>query len=211
MIFIPVQTDEINMNGRHLAGVLFVIAVGEFFIGMMMAEATYPGYNISSDTISQLGSMVCHGSCRFIQPAADIFNISVTVLGVIILIGGAALFREDRPLSITVVITGLGAIGVGLTLAAHSAPILHGLVSLITFVFAGISALLSVREGGGVFAVICLVLGILSLASTVLFTLGIYMGLGIGGMERMIVYPVLVWGASFGGYLISKGSKQGAT
>jgi hypothetical protein len=29
-----------------------------------------------------------------------------------------------------------------------------------------------------------------------------FLGLGNGGMERMIVYPVLTWGISFGGYLL---------
>ena len=37
-------------------------------------------------------------------------------------------------------------------------------------------------------------LGGLTLVSLALFVLGIYLGLGPGGMERMIVYPVILWG-----------------
>jgi hypothetical membrane protein len=44
---------------------------------------------------------------------------------------------------------------------------------------------------------------VVSLLATVLFTAGEYAGLGIGGMERLIVYPVLIWGAMFGASLSS--------
>jgi len=44
---------------------------------------------------------------------------------------------------------------------------------------------------------------VVSLLATVLFTAGEYAGLGIGGMERLIVYPVLIWGAMFGDSLSS--------
>jgi hypothetical membrane protein len=47
-----------------------------------------------------------------------------------------------------------------------------------------------------------------SLATLFFFSMGIYLGLGIGGMERMIVYPTLIWTVAFGGYLI--GSKETA-
>jgi len=31
-----------------------------------------------------------------------------------------------------------------------------------------------------------------------------FLGLGPGGMERMIVYPALMWLAGFGGHLVTK-------
>ena len=46
-------------------------------------------------------------------------------------------------------------------------------------------------------------LGGLTLGSLALFVLGIHLGLGPGGMEKMIVYPVILWGAGFGGYLMA--------
>ncbi|MEM0111697.1 MAG: hypothetical protein QXK90_02905, partial [Candidatus Parvarchaeota archaeon] len=60
-------------------------------------------------------------------------------------------------------------------------------------------------------------LGITSLAAFILFTIGevsirffnvsLNLAIGLGGMERMIVYPVLIWALSFGGFLY--GSKIG--
>ena len=46
-----------------------------------------------------------------------------------------------------------------------------------------------------------------SLTSTEAFDSGFYLGLGSGGMERMIVYPVLVWLAAFSSHLITRKRK----
>ena len=53
------------------------------------------------------------------------------------------------------------------------------------------------------FSAISVILGLITLGALVLFVGKVYLGLGVGGMERMIVYPILVWGAGFGGYLIA--------
>jgi hypothetical protein len=43
------------------------------------------------------------------------------------------------------------------------------------------------------------------LVATVLYGSHVYLGLGAGGMERMVVYPVLLWSIGFGGYLMAIG------
>jgi len=58
------------------------------------------------------------------------------------------------------------------------------------------------------FSVIAVILGLLSLGALVLFMAGMNLGLGVGGMERMIVYPLLMWGAGFGGHLIVHPEKR---
>jgi hypothetical membrane protein len=192
------------LASRQVAGGLFVAAAAEFFFGMLFSEALYPGYSISSDTISHLGSIVCSaGVCHFQQPSADIFNSSVILLGLLILVASLLGLKEKRAIQVSVIITGLGAIGVGLTLALHSSPLLHSLVSLVTFVAAGISAVLSYSVLSKYLSIISVVLGAASLLATILFSVGIYAGLGIGGMERLIVYPVLIWGTVFGASLSS--------
>jgi len=44
------------------------------------------------------------------------------------------------------------------------------------------------------------------LLALVLFASGTFLGLGKGGMERMIAYPALLWAIGFGGHLISYSS-----
>jgi hypothetical membrane protein len=43
----------------------------------------------------------------------------------------------------------------------------------------------------------------MSLLALILFIGNIYFGLGVGGMERMIVYPILIWMIGFGSYLVA--------
>jgi hypothetical protein len=43
-----------------------------------------------------------------------------------------------------------------------------------------------------------------SITSTEAYDSFFYLGLGPGGMERMIVYPALMWLAAFGGHLFTK-------
>jgi len=45
-------------------------------------------------------------------------------------------------------------------------------------------------------------MGIVTLTAIVLSVSHNYMGLGPGGMERMILYPFALWAVGFGGYLM---------
>ncbi|MFX1517685.1 MAG: DUF998 domain-containing protein [Promethearchaeota archaeon] len=60
-----------------VAGVLFFIAVTQFVLGLTIAEALYPGYSVSDNYISDLG----------IGPLSIIFNSSVFLLGLLLIIG----------------------------------------------------------------------------------------------------------------------------
>jgi len=79
----------------------------------------------------------------------------------------------------------------------------HEIFAGITFVFGGLSEILSFALVRFPMSIAVLFLGGLTLGSLVLFVLGAHLGLGPGGMERMIVYPVILWGAGFGGYLMA--------
>jgi hypothetical membrane protein len=61
---------------EKVAGMLFFIAATQFVLGLTIAEALYPGYSVSDNYISDLG----------IGPSAVIFNSSVFLLGLLILI-----------------------------------------------------------------------------------------------------------------------------
>jgi hypothetical protein len=49
---------------------------------------------------------------------------------------------------------------------------------------------------------VSILLGVGSLVALGLYGSKVYLGLGGGGMERMIAYPVLAWGIGFGGALL---------
>jgi len=187
-------------NGK-VAGTLFFIAAAQLVIGLFVSEALYPGYSIADNYISDLG----------VGPSALIYNSSVFLLGLLVIIGACFAQRayHFELLTVMLVLTAVGAMGVGIF--TEDFGILHPILSVITFLFGGLSAIFSVLCSyvhkfplvKMPFSVINVILGLMALAALGLFAGGIYLGLGAGGMERMVAYPILLWGAGFGGYLIA--------
>lgn len=183
-----------RLDDRQWAGLLLFLGIAQFaVIGLTIAESVYPGYSVSQNYISDLG----------VGPAALIFDPSIIVVGLVVLATSWFLFRafHDRILSIVVAFAGVGAIAVGVF--TEDFGVIHSLVSLWTFVFIALSAILAMRVARPPFQYISVVLGALSLIALGLYISKAYLGLGPGGMERMIVWPILVWGLAFGGYLLA--------
>jgi hypothetical membrane protein len=189
------------MNNRELAGTFMFVGGVQFVIGMILAEIFYPGYNVSGNYISDLGA-TCRDTCIIYQPTAFIFNTSVIILGILILLSSYFIWQEFQNylISILIGLSGLGAVGVGLF--PETTGNLHLIVSFIAFFFAALSAIAASKLVKSPFTYFSVILGIASLAALALFGLQFYLGLGPGGMERMIAYPVLLWVVGFGGYLM---------
>ncbi len=188
-------------SSGKVAGALVFIAVSQFVVGMIVSEALYPGYSTSDNYISDLG----------VGPSALIFNSSVFLMGLLMLIGAYFVWRafDYTMLTVLLVLTAVGVMGVGVFTEDFGA--IHGVVSLMAFLFSGLSAIFSVvcsyvhelKLVKMPFSALGIILGLMTLVALGLFGVGEYLGLGVGGMERMIAYPVLLWGAGFGGYLIA--------
>jgi len=190
------------MNNRGLAGAFMFVGGVQFVIGMLLAEILYPGYSVSGNYISDLGA-TCRETCITFQPSAFIFNTSAMILGILVLLSSYCIWHQFQNyfISIMIGLSGLGALGVGLF--PETAGVLHVLVSLIAFLFAALSAIAASKLVKTPFTYFSVFLGIASLVALVLFGIQFYSGLGAGGMERMIAYPVLLWAIGFGGYLMA--------
>jgi hypothetical membrane protein len=119
----------------------------------------------------------------------------------------------------------VGVMGVGIF--TKDFTLAHGAVASMAFFFAGLSAITSFKVLPKPLSLISIVLGAMTLAALALFSVGtitsgsltsteafdsgFYLGLGPGGMERMIVYPALMWLAGFSGHLITKQETTKAT
>jgi hypothetical membrane protein len=62
---------------NKVAGTLFFIADTQFVLCLIIAEALYPGYSVSANYISDLG----------VGPSALVFNATVFLLGLLLLVG----------------------------------------------------------------------------------------------------------------------------
>jgi hypothetical membrane protein len=191
-------------NGK-VAGALIFVAVTQFVLGLIVSEALYTGYSISDNYISDLG----------VGPSSMIFNSSVFLTGLLLIIGAYFLHRAFNftMLTVTFVLTAIGAMGVGIF--TKDAGIIHSMAALIFFLFSGLSAIFAVicsyvhgfKLMKMPFSVIAVILGLTTLGGFALFVGKIYFGLGAGGMQRMVLYPVLIWAAGFGGYLMAHPDK----
>jgi hypothetical membrane protein len=190
------------MNYRHVSGVFLFIGAVQFVLGMLIAEFLYPEYNASVNYISDLGA-TCRTTCIIYQPSASIFNTSVSLLGVLALVSSYFIWREfhNRLISLLIGLSGIGMVGVGLF--PETAGIVHLITSFIAFFFGGLSAIATYKLVKAPFAYLSVLMGMISLIALALFISKIFLGLGPGGMERMIAYPLLLWVIGFGGNLMS--------
>ena len=197
------DAGHLEYNKTTLGGTFLIIGgIQWFLVGLLLAEAWYPGYSSRIDYVSDLG----------IGPTALIYNVSVFLLGVCVLIGAYFVEQEVKfkPLFIVLALTGIGAMGVGLFPA--SIQPMHSLFTLIAILFASLSALVSYKILKPPLNFISVILGAISLISAIIFFpfLGLptgdtttYLGMAKGSMERWAINPVLAWIIVFGGYIIN--------
>jgi len=196
----------------NIAGLTFFIAVTQFILGLTISEALYPGYSLHDNYISDLG----------IGPSAIIFNASAFLLGLLSLVGTYFLryFSNFKTVNRLLFLMATGAMGVGIV--TKNSTVAHGAVSSMAFFFGGLSAIASAKVLKKPLSLISIILGAMTLGALVLFSSGLiasgswtsnvaydsifYLGLGPGGMERMIVYPLLIWLAGFAGHLVTERS-----
>jgi hypothetical membrane protein len=202
--------SRLGLSERSIAG--FGLTVSGFlgFMGIITAEVLYPNYSTRQD-ISDLGSTrppdpVIH------EPSATVFNSTMLLTGAIVVISAYLLYRvmDRRGFPITLAVFGLGAFGVGV-FPGNVTP-WHGLFALLTFFMGGITVLLSARVVSRPFSLLCGLFGAVSFLTLVsVFFFGLVVGgphplefLGGGGIERWVVYPLILWLLAFGGYLLAK-------
>jgi hypothetical membrane protein len=204
------------LSNSAKAGAALFIGTVQFGIGLMLSEVYYSGYGSSPPSasapygysvfqnyVSDLGATCPTQSTCYIPPSAALFDTSIVLLGLCILASAYFLYRafHYKPLSGLVAIAAIGAIGVGTFNETWSPE--HSIFSLIVFLFAGLSAIVSFRFQKSPLSYFSALLGLVTLVSLLLYVADIYMGLGAGGMERMVVFPVLLWGIGFGGHLMA--------
>ena len=177
---------------RKLAGSLLFVGAAQFLVAMIIAETLYPGYSASLNYISDLG----------VGPSALIFNSSVFLFGLTVIVSSYYLQRVFRSLliSILVIVAGAGAAGVGLF--PETVPLLHPIFSFIAFFFGAISAIAAYKIQKPHMSYLSVIMGAVSLLALILFATKNDLGLGIGGMERMVAYPIILWAIGFGGHLL---------
>ncbi len=201
-----------------LAGTLLLIGGAWTILSITIAESLTPGYSVSKETISGLGSPIFSGTCidvpscvTPIQPASAIFVFAKFLNGILWLWSGSILRSAagHRRFALAISVVGVANILVGASylpfylggtsaMVVVAAGAVHVAGALTTFVLVPIAAISTYRFTRAPLRYFSLVLGAFSLAANFLFVTGNYLGMGYGGMERMVAYPLYVWGIGFG-------------
>ena len=191
------------LSNASKAGVALFAGTVQFSIGLILAEIYYPNYNVSTNYVSDLGANCTPTPCLINQPTSTIFNSSAFLLGLAILVAAFFFHRAFhwKPATAIIALAGIGAMGVGLF--PETTGVWHGIFTLIVFLFAGLSAVVTARFQRPPMFYFSILLGLVTLGALLLYVGNAYLGLGPGGMERMVVYPVLVWAVAFGGHLMA--------
>ncbi|MEE6208739.1 DUF998 domain-containing protein [Salarchaeum sp. III] len=189
-----------NVRSRSTAGGA-ILAVGVLLaLAFTTAEAFYPGYSTSTQTISALGSDTGTPESRLV------FNGAMVLGGGLMAV--AAYFLRDvyetELVPALVAVTGVvGFAGVGLFPEQTGAP--HALAALASFGGSGVVAIAVARAESAAFRYASMVLGVLELLALAAFVgLGGGTALGIGGLERWVAYLGILWAASYGGFLLAR-------
>jgi hypothetical membrane protein len=188
------------------AGALMFAGAAQFLIFLVVSESVYPGYSVSSQPISDLGATCRSGTCT-IPASSTIFDGTVFLLGALVFLG--AFYVYICRFRVVGGLAALSAWGVmGVAIFPETTGVLHTIVSFIAFFFGGLAAIASYRMLRRPLSYFSVALGGVALVCLVLYGSGTYLGLGQGGMERLVAYPVLIWVLGFGAYLSGHVERQ---
>ena len=195
------HTNNLSTVDYRLPGLLLVVSGLQWFFSVLIAESLYPSYNSRIHYISTLGR----------PPTAPIFAASTILMGILTGLVAIQLYHTapHRLFTVLFLITSLGAIGVGIF--PETIQPAHGIFQTFALVGGALSALTSYKLQSRSLAIISAILGMICLTAIIVFFpflgLGLndpitFLGLGKGTLERIVIYPLILWMISFGSQLM---------
>lgn len=190
---------------------LWMLCVQYFIVQPVVAAAwRNHSYSLRHNTISDLANTACgrYGGSYVCSPLHALMNVSFIVLGLTMFFGAVLLYHEFRrsPLSATgftgMALAGLGTLLVGL-FPENTVALLHIIGAALPFLVGNVSigvlglALPLPRW----FKLYSLATSAVTLSALALLLGGWYLGIGDGGMERIVSYPQTLWLIAFGIYV----------
>ncbi len=194
---------------RGLARLVALLAIQFFVAQIVVGLAWTTHYSLGKDYISDLGNTTCgpfevgREVLYVCSPWHAVMNVSFVLFGAAMAFS-AILFARALPRSrvrtvglVLLAIAAPGPVLVGLfpedvDLAIHKlgagAQFICGNLAMIVL---SLPILRVLRRPG--LALFSLASGVVGLMATLLFVLEVYLGLGIGGMERFAAYPSPLW------------------
>lgn len=185
---------------RRWAGAILVVEAAQFLVALLVGSSIASGYRVRDEPFSDLGT---------IPATALLFNGSLVAVGVLNIVAGALWYRLERaPITgLIFLMAGVGAAGAGLVTLDNNEGV-HDLFALLGFLGFNLMAVVVGLSLRGPLRIMSLIAGATGLAFLGLLIAGLsgvawaFAGLGLGGVERLVVYPPSLWMIVLGGYLL---------
>ena len=208
----------------RIGALAFITGIVQFFIVHLIVEHAWPTpYSWAYNNISDLGAVTCgpwEGNGRYIcSPLHVWMNVSFLIQGLLLILGLILTqpywnyFSTRTPLTL-MLLAGMGWILVGVAPADVNRN-LHISGALLIFFCGNLGLVFAERsrargqDQASAFRTIPRLLGIVGLVAAALFTVQIYFIFGMGGMERIAVFPLQIW-AVWTGACLCRTSKEEA-
>ena len=196
------MTFTIKKLTKGNAGIILFVGCVQWLMMGIILESYQPNYNSALHYISSLG----------VGTTSIIYNISILLFGLSVVICSIKLYSSNEMKLFTVLLflSGLFVIGVGL-FPENVRPI-HGYVTPLAFIFGTATAIVSYKSLNPPFSYISLIIGLIVLAVLILFfpyfglpaeSITTFLGLGKGTMERIVIFPLMFWMMGLSIYLIT--------
>ena len=184
------------------AGLAYFLLAAQFITVITLAAAAAPGYQLRDGAISDLG---------VIAETALLFYAALLLVGLLNLLGAYYAYRLERG-RLLLGVCGIASIGaVGASLLPLSAGGWHGLFALLAFVFFNLEIIgQAMRTDNAALRWTGLVLATIGLVHVVVMAVGdagsslVFGPIGHGGVERLIVYPPMLWLMVYGGFRLGR-------
>lgn len=197
---------------RHpwLGPLFWLLSLQYFIVQIIVGAAWDAPFSLMTHAISDLGNTVCgpYADRYVCSPWHDLMNASFILLGVTVTIGSffiTSAFRKNYKSRLgfrCMALAGIGTIFVG-AFPENTVSFMHFIGAALPF-FCGNLALIIFGlylQLPVAFKWYTLLSGMVGLVAFALFLLNHYLGLGLGGMERIVAYPQTIWLIAFGFYV----------
>jgi hypothetical membrane protein len=198
-----------------VAGALLSITGIGMILSIITNEALYPAarhYSTFANTISDLGGTEPPNS-YMVQPNRSMFIATMALSGILVLTATYLLWRviERRRFLVALGIFGIGIVGIAVF--PGNVATIHPLFALLCFLGGSIAAIMSRKILEAPLRYFAVTLGSIALVATVLGLeslqdWGPQATLGVGGIERWIAYPVLLWLVLLGAVFMTRGAER---
>lgn len=189
---------------------MWMLSIQYYLIQVVVAASFRIHYSLAHNTISDLGNTACgnYGGRFVCSPLHSLMNASFIALGIFMAAGSLLIYQEFKKTTTTLVgfsfmaVAGIGTLLVGI-FPENTINILHLTGALLPFFVGnvGIVVLGFALDIPKSLHVYTLATGFISLIALVFFVTHTYLGIGIGGMERITAYPQTMWLIVFGIYI----------